>query len=428
MRFEEQPRRSSSGVIASRRAIARSSTTSSSSARSRARCVKGTRLRPESRAVFVNERPINEVTGMTVKDAYEFITTMKLAGSRLQIAGEFCSEDQEPADVYRRRPRLPDAASRRRHALRRRSAATGSRRSSAASCPRALRARRAIDRRPPARQRAARPHAAPPARPRQHRPRRRARRSDDGCGLIDFDPGAGRHGGKVVAEGTPGRQGRDHVDHRQLPRRPRADRGSDPAPHAVELGQAQRSARAQPQERDRRDSARRDGRRDRRLGCRQVVVDQRDAPSGAQPDAPSLAGSRGTVRRAHRPRQGRQGDRDRSATDRPHAAIEPARVRVRFDPRALRADAAGEDPRLSVGPVLVQRLGEARRRRLRGVQRRRRARSRCTSCRTCSSRARFVLPPLQRRHASRRIQGQEHRDPRDAGRRGGRDVQAPQAA
>src|SRR3954467_11224111 len=53
---------------------------------------EGTRLRPESRSVFVNERPIVEVTGMTVKDAYEFITTMKLTGSRLQIAGEVLKE------------------------------------------------------------------------------------------------------------------------------------------------------------------------------------------------------------------------------------------------------------------------------------------------------------------------------------------------
>jgi excinuclease ABC subunit A len=52
----------------------------------------GTRLRPESRAVFVNERPIHEVTGLTVKAAYEFVTTMKLAGSRLQIAGEVLKE------------------------------------------------------------------------------------------------------------------------------------------------------------------------------------------------------------------------------------------------------------------------------------------------------------------------------------------------
>ncbi len=52
----------------------------------------GTRLRPESRAVFVNEKPIDQVTGMTVKQAYEFITTMKLVGARLQIAGEVLKE------------------------------------------------------------------------------------------------------------------------------------------------------------------------------------------------------------------------------------------------------------------------------------------------------------------------------------------------
>src|SRR5512140_3823936 len=52
----------------------------------------GTRLRPESRAVFVNERAITEVTGMTVKEAFEFITSMKLTGSRAQIAGEVLKE------------------------------------------------------------------------------------------------------------------------------------------------------------------------------------------------------------------------------------------------------------------------------------------------------------------------------------------------
>jgi excinuclease ABC subunit A len=52
----------------------------------------GTRLRPESRAVFVNEQPIHQVTGLTVKDAYTFITTMKLTGARLQIAGEVLKE------------------------------------------------------------------------------------------------------------------------------------------------------------------------------------------------------------------------------------------------------------------------------------------------------------------------------------------------
>jgi excinuclease ABC subunit A len=52
----------------------------------------GTRLRPESRAVFVHEKPIVDVTGMTVKQCYEFIASMKLTGSRAQIAGEVLKE------------------------------------------------------------------------------------------------------------------------------------------------------------------------------------------------------------------------------------------------------------------------------------------------------------------------------------------------
>ncbi|MEJ7602568.1 MAG: excinuclease ABC subunit UvrA [Kofleriaceae bacterium] len=52
----------------------------------------GTRLRPESRAVYVNEKPIVDVTDMTVKHAYEFISTMQLTGSRAQIASEVLKE------------------------------------------------------------------------------------------------------------------------------------------------------------------------------------------------------------------------------------------------------------------------------------------------------------------------------------------------
>jgi excinuclease ABC subunit A len=52
----------------------------------------GYRLRPESRSVFLNAKAIVDVTGMTVKQAYEFITTMKLTGARAQIAGEVLKE------------------------------------------------------------------------------------------------------------------------------------------------------------------------------------------------------------------------------------------------------------------------------------------------------------------------------------------------
>ena len=52
----------------------------------------GTRLRPESRAVFVNEKAIIDVTSMTVKQAFEWVSTMKLTGARAQIAGEVLKE------------------------------------------------------------------------------------------------------------------------------------------------------------------------------------------------------------------------------------------------------------------------------------------------------------------------------------------------
>jgi excinuclease ABC subunit A len=52
----------------------------------------GTRLRPESRSVFVNDRAIVDVTDSTVKAAYEWVSTMKLTGSRAQIAGEVLKE------------------------------------------------------------------------------------------------------------------------------------------------------------------------------------------------------------------------------------------------------------------------------------------------------------------------------------------------
>ena len=52
----------------------------------------GTRLRPESRAVIFNDKSIVDVTNNTVRQAYEFITTTKLTGARAQIAGEVLKE------------------------------------------------------------------------------------------------------------------------------------------------------------------------------------------------------------------------------------------------------------------------------------------------------------------------------------------------
>jgi excinuclease ABC subunit A len=52
----------------------------------------GTRLRPESRAVFVAEKSITEVTGMTVGEATAHFSKMKLTGARAAIATEVLKE------------------------------------------------------------------------------------------------------------------------------------------------------------------------------------------------------------------------------------------------------------------------------------------------------------------------------------------------
>ncbi|HKE15405.1 MAG TPA: excinuclease ABC subunit UvrA [Kofleriaceae bacterium] len=52
----------------------------------------GTRMRAESRAVFVADRPITEVTGMTVGEASRHFDGMQLTGSKAQIAAEVRKE------------------------------------------------------------------------------------------------------------------------------------------------------------------------------------------------------------------------------------------------------------------------------------------------------------------------------------------------
>lgn len=52
----------------------------------------GTRMRPESRAVFVADKPIDEVTNMTVGQAGEFFLNLKLKGAKAKIAGEILKE------------------------------------------------------------------------------------------------------------------------------------------------------------------------------------------------------------------------------------------------------------------------------------------------------------------------------------------------
>ena len=94
----------------------------------------------------------------------------------------------------------------------------------------------------------------------------------------------------------------------------------------------------------------------------------------------------------------RQGDRHRPVADRPHAALEPGDLyrRLHADPRLVRRAARGQGARLSAGPLLVQRQGRP----LRGLPGRRRDQDR------------DALPARRLRHL-RRVQGQALR-PRDA--------------
>jgi excinuclease ABC subunit A len=52
----------------------------------------GTRLRPESRAVIIGGQAITAITNLTVKQAYDFIAGLALTGARAQIAGEVLKE------------------------------------------------------------------------------------------------------------------------------------------------------------------------------------------------------------------------------------------------------------------------------------------------------------------------------------------------
>jgi excinuclease ABC subunit A len=52
----------------------------------------GSRLRPESRSVFIAGKGITDVTNMTVKSAYELIAGLDLGGNKAMIAGEVLKE------------------------------------------------------------------------------------------------------------------------------------------------------------------------------------------------------------------------------------------------------------------------------------------------------------------------------------------------
>ncbi len=237
--------------------------------------------------------------------------------------------------------------------------------------------------------------------------------------LVDMGPGAGEHGGHVVAEGPAAKveRNRKSVTGQFL-----SGAREIAVPGAAAGGQrlvhGARRVPAQPQGHRRRvpDRALRGGHR--RLGLGQVDARERDRLQVAREPAPAGAREAGRARHGRGHRGVRQGDRDRPAADRPHAAVEPGDLHrpLHAHPRALLAHAGCEGARLQAGAVLVQRQGRP----LRDLQGRRADQDRdALPARRLRPLRDLQGPALQPRDARGSVQGQDdRRHPRDVGRGG----------
>ncbi len=257
---------------------------------------------------------------------------LRAARARRQPPGdrrEDPARDRQPHPLPERRgARLPLAHALGGHALGRRGAAHPAREPDRLRAHgRHVRARRALHRAAPARQREAHRHAQAPARPRQFRDRGRARRGGDPRGRPRRRHGAG--GRRARRRGR--RAGHPHGDraqsrlaHRPVPFGAARDRGAgEPAPPRRQAQPSRRGRpRQQPQGRDGRRPRRALRVRDGRVGLRQVDPDQRHPLRVRR--APPLR-RRDGARRARRDRGAgslRQGDQRRPEPHRAHAALQ----------------------------------------------------------------------------------------------------------
>ena len=240
--------------------------------------------------------------------------------------------------------------------------------------------------------------------------------------LVDMGPGAGEHGGHVVAQGTAAEVARGRgIAHRPVPRRHARDRDAA-------RGAASRAATSRSRAPRSTTCASIDVKVPLGVLCcvtgvsgsgKSTLVNDVLLQGGRQPPAPDAP----ACRRApadHRARAARQDHLGRPVADRAHAALQPGDLHrpVRPDPRAVLEDPGGARARLQAGPLLVQRQGRA----LRGLPRRRSDQDRdALPARRLRPVRAVPRKALQPRDARGPLQGQDdRRRARDADRGGAR--------
>ena len=172
--------------------------------------------------------------------------------------------------------------------------------------------------------------------------------------VVDMGPGAGEHGGLIVAQGTPeeicqNKQSLtgDYLTGRRSIPMPAKFAQARPGTHAAN----RRRKRQQSERRDAESAGRTDGVRHRRIRLRQIHADQRHAVSRRGATSVRQQHRARAVCRDQRPGIFRQGDQRRSKPDRTHAAFQSRHLHrpVHADPRTVRRCAVVARTRLRAG-------------------------------------------------------------------------------